>query len=119
MHDSGLDILLDLNGTEYTEENGYWYKIEVWRIRPTKERPHGIRYNLTLHNNYNKRITGFDNAHLPPNKRKGYKGRIIEFDHVHEHSLDKGTVYEFKDAEQLLSDFFERVNTIMNGLQSR
>lgn len=67
LYDNGLDVLLDLNGTEYTEENGYWYKIEAWRVKVTKERPHGIRYNLTLHNNYNKRIIGFDNAHLPPN----------------------------------------------------
>ena len=49
-------MLLELNGTEYTEENGYWYKIEVWEVVPTKERPHGIRYNLTFHNNYGKRM---------------------------------------------------------------
>ena len=24
--DTGLDILLELSNTEYTEENGYWYK---------------------------------------------------------------------------------------------
>jgi len=119
LHDNGLDILLDLNGTEYTEKNGYWYKIEAWRIEPTKERPHGIRYNLTFHNNYNKRILGFDNAHLPPNRKKGYKGRIIVFDHTHDHLLDKGTAYEFKNAEQLLKDFFERINEIMNEIQNR
>ena len=27
--DPGLDVLLELTGTEYTEENGYWYKIET------------------------------------------------------------------------------------------
>jgi len=27
--DPGLDVLLDLHGTEYTEGNGYWYKIEA------------------------------------------------------------------------------------------
>ena len=60
--DVGLEILLSLNKTEYTEENGYWYKIEALQIEPTKERPHGIRYNLTLHDNYNQRILGFDNG---------------------------------------------------------
>jgi len=119
VRDIGLDVLLDLNGTEYTEENGYWYKIEAWKVEPTKERPHGIRYNLTFHDNFNKRIMGFDNAHLPPNRKKGYKGRIVQYDHTHEHHLDKGTAYEFKDTAQLLNDFFDRVNKIMFELQNR
>ena len=59
---------------------------------------------------------GFDNAHLPPNRKKGYKGRIIQYDHTHENHDDKGTAYEFKDAAQLLSDFFDRVNKIMSDL---
>ena len=116
MRDIGLDVLLDLSGTEYTEENGYWYKIEAWEVEPTKERPHGIRYNLTFHNNYNKRIMGFDNAHLPKSREKGYKGRIVEYDHTHDSPLDKGTAYEFNNAEQLLNDFFKRVNKIMDEL---
>lgn len=40
MKDVGLETLLALDGTEYTEENGYWYKFEVSLIEPTKERPH-------------------------------------------------------------------------------
>lgn len=32
-YDDGLSILLELNGTEYTEENGYWYKIEAYLTR--------------------------------------------------------------------------------------
>ena len=48
MRDVGLETLLALDGTEYTEENGYWYKIEAFLIEPSEERPHGIRYNLTL-----------------------------------------------------------------------
>ena len=78
--DTGLDILLSLDGTECTEENGYWYKIEVSQVPKTKERPHGIRYNLTFHDNYNQRILGFDNAH------------------------------------QLLNDFLNEVNSILNKL---
>ncbi len=38
---------------------------------------------------------------------------------AHEHHLDKGTAYEFKDAAQLLSDFFYRVNEIISELQNR
>ncbi len=79
-----LDVLLELHGTEYTEENGYWYKIEAWQVDPTLEIPHGIRYNLTLHNNYNKRIMGFDNAHAIKSRKQGkFKGRRVVYDHKH------------------------------------
>ena len=112
--DPGLDVLLELNGTEYTEDNGYWYKIEAWKVEPNEEIPHGLRYNLTLHNNYNKRILGFDNAHaVKPRKKDRYKGRIVAYDHLHKSSIDKGTPYVFCSAEQLLTDFFIEVNRIL------
>ena len=108
--DIGLQVLLELNGTEYTEENGYWYKIAAWTVEKSPERPHGIRYTLTLHNNRNERIMGFDNAHAPPGKGRGrYKGRIVEYDHAHYHKNDPGTPYSFESAEQLLEDFFNEV----------
>ncbi|HHW4725319.1 TPA: toxin-antitoxin system TumE family protein [Legionella pneumophila] len=117
--DVGLETLLALNGTEYTEENGYWYKIEAFLVEPTEERPHGIRYNLTLHDNYNQRILGFDNAHGIKVKESGrYSGRIIMYDHVHTSINDKGTPYEFESAEQLLRDFFQEVNSIIQKLNN-
>ena len=79
--DIGLQVLLDLDGTEYTEENGYWYKIAAWTVDKSPERPHGIRY----------------------------KGRIVEYDHAHYHKDDPGTPYSFESAEQLLEDFFTEV----------
>lgn len=115
--DVGLENLLALDGTEYTEENGYWYKIEAVRIVPTIERPHGIKYNLTLHDNYNQRILGFDNAHAITIKEGGrYSGRIVKYDHIHKSINDKGTHYEFVSAEQLLNDFFKAVNSIIQKL---
>ena len=112
--DTGLEILLSLDGTEYTEENGYWYKIEASRVEPTTERPHGIRYNLTFHDNYNQRILGFDNAHAVKAKKHGYyTGSIAVYDHVHRAIKDKGTPYEFKNAQQLLSDFLNEVNSVL------
>jgi len=118
--DTGLELLLELHGTEYTENNGYWYRIEAWIIDSTPERPHGIRYNLTLHDKYNKRILGFDNAHaVKHKKKKKYKGRIVEYDHTHETALDKGTPYEFVNAEQLLQDFFNRLNQILDNLKAK
>jgi hypothetical protein len=112
--DVGLDNLLDLDGTEYHEENGFWYKIEAYLVDQTKERPHGISYNLTLHDKYNKRILGFDNAHAVQGRGK-YKGRVVKYDHLHKDHLDKGTLYEFSSASQLLEDFFVKVNEIIES----
>lgn len=119
MKDVGLENLLALDGTEFTEENGYWYKIEAFLVTPSEERPHGIRYNLTLHDNFNQRILGFDNAHGI--KVKGscrYSGHIIKYDHVHTSINDKGALYEFENAEQLLKDFFKEVNSIIQQLNN-
>lgn len=115
----GLEVLLSLDGTEYTEENGYWYKIEVSKVEPTKERPHGIRYNLTLHDNYNQRILGFDNAHAVKAKKHGYYiGTIVSYDHIHRSIKDKGVPYEFENAQQLLTDFLNEVNSILSNLNN-
>lgn len=64
---------------------------------------------MTLHEPYGKRIVGYDNAHAvkPPKKFK-YAGRILAYDHKHRHVSDKGVPYEFKDAQQLINDFFCR-----------
>ena len=113
--DSGLNVLLELNGMSYYEDNGYWHKIEAWLVDVTVERPHGIRYCLTLHDNHNQRIFGIDNAHAisVPNKRR-YSGRITEYDHVHKTINDKGTPYHFKNVEQLIEDFYTRMNQILD-----
>ena len=115
--DTGLDVLLSLDGTEYTEENGYWYKIEVSQVVPTHERPHGIRYNLTFHDNYNQRILGFDNAHaVKSSDRRRYTGAMTTYDHVHKSIKGKGKPYEFISAHQLLNDFLKEVNSILDEL---
>lgn len=62
-HDVGLETLLDLHGTTYRLDRGYWVKFEAYRVTPTDQIPHGISYCLTLHDRNNRRIIGFDNAH--------------------------------------------------------
>ena len=117
--DKGLETLLDLNGVVIDQEKGYWVKFEVSKTDVTKDRPHGLSYSLTLHEKYGKRVMGYDNAHavkLP--KKYKYSGRIIEHDHHHRYSLDSGVPYEFKDAYQLLQDFFEKVDEIINDQES-
>lgn len=47
--DSGLDTLLDLDGSILEQEGGYWIKVEVCRVPLSRHAPHGIRYSLTLH----------------------------------------------------------------------
>jgi Family of unknown function (DUF6516) len=122
--DLGLKILLELHGTEYTEENGYWYRIEAWQVPPSASIPHGIRYNLTLHDNRNTRLFGFDNAHAVAGYPSGkfgvasrkFAGRMSGYDHVHESSNDKGKPYVFSSPEQLLQDFFAAVDRKLRQL---
>jgi hypothetical protein len=63
--DASLDTLLDLDSQVLVldERGGYGVKFEVKRVIPTKERPHGLDYSITLHGNDNERLVGFDNAH--------------------------------------------------------
>ena len=110
--DTGLDTLLSMDGYEFIYDNGYRWKITARKVEKTEERPHGIRYNMTFHDDRGVRIFGMDNKHVPKNRRKGYKGRIVVYDHVHMDENDKGTPYAFKSAEKLLTDFLNRVKQI-------
>lgn len=116
--DTGLKTLLDLNGYTIDQNGGYWVKIEAWEVTPSKEIPHGVRYSLTLHEPYGKRIMGYDNSHAirPPKKFK-YAGQRLAYDHKHRHIADKGVPYEFKDAHQLLADFFMEVDRVLQELK--
>lgn len=113
--DTGLDTLLDLDGSIIDQGDGYWIKISVKRlISSSAERPHGISYSLTLHDPGNRRILGYDNAHAIHNTdRNRYTGRRIEFDHKHRHTKDPGVHYEFVSAYQLLQDFFNDVDKVL------
>ena len=89
-------------------------EIHVWRVEPTNEIPHGIRYALTLHEQNGNRVMGYDNAHaVKPSGKYKYAGQVLPYDHKHRHIADKGVPYEFKDAYQLLSDFFADVDRVL------
>jgi len=113
--DTGLDTLLDLDGSIIDQGDGYWIKIKVRLLeKPSDERPHGISYSLTLHDSCNQRILGFDNAHtVKSTGRKKYTGRRVEYDHKHRSLKDKGVPYKFVSAYQLLEDFFNEVDTVL------
>ena len=84
------------------------------RVPANADIPHGIRYSLTLHEPYGNRILGYDNSHAvkPPKKFK-FAGQRLPYDHKHRHVTDKGVPYEFKDAYQLMTDFFAEVDRVL------
>ncbi len=63
IEDETLETLLQLDGEVFPMDNGCWTKFEAKRIKPSQYIPHGIKYSLSLHDNNNRRIVGFDNAH--------------------------------------------------------
>lgn len=118
-NDKAVETLLELHGQILDQGDGYWLKIEAWRVDPSTGIPHGIRYSLTLHEPYGKRILGFDNAHsIKPPKKFKYAGRILAYDHTHRHASDKGVSYEFTDAHQLLVDFFDEVDRVLKEVKT-
>jgi hypothetical protein len=112
--DNGIETLLDLNGSIVQQERGYWVEIHAWRVASTVLIPHGVRYSLTLHEQSGARVMGYDNAHaVKPYARFKYAGQVLPYDHKHRHIADKGVPYEFKDAYQLLRDFFADVDRVL------
>jgi len=118
--DPTLSTLLDLDGEILDQGNGYWVEIRAWTVEPSRDVPHGLRYSLTLHAPEGTRILGFDNAHAP---RKGgkfrYVGERLPYDHRHRHAADRGVPYGFRDAHQLLKDFFEEVDRVLKARQEK
>lgn len=115
--ETGLDYLLGLDGSiEFQNDDGYWIKMEVTRVPVTFERPHGIKYSLTLHAPNSTRLIGFDNAHggiKPEGSRFLHAGKKYPYDHKHRNATDAGVLYEFNTAYQLLSDFYAEVDRVL------
>ena len=109
---SGLETLLLLDGEIFPMSDGYWTKIDVKEVNPNKNIPHGIKYSLTLHDRYNRRIIGYDNAHGIKPKKKKYGAQRIVWDHKHNKNIIRP--YEFESASQLLEDFWTDVNNYTN-----
>lgn len=111
--DTGLETLLQLDGEVFPMDNGFWVKFKVHRTPKNNHIPHGIKYSLTLHDRYNRRIVGYDNGHgIKPPKKKKFSGNRQVWDHKHQKSVVRP--YEFESAYQLLEDFWNDVNNITN-----
>ena len=111
MEDETLVTLLHLDGEIFPMNSGFWTKFEAHRVIPQQHIPHGVSYSLTLHDRYNRRVLGFDNAHAVRTAKKGYGARKITWDH--KHKCDKVSPYEYASASQLLEDFWREVEKIM------
>jgi hypothetical protein len=112
--DPSLDVLLDLDGQQFTiEPSGYSVKFVVRKVPATPERPHGINYALTMHAPDGARLVGFDNAHVVRASR-GPAGARTELDHRYR----LGTIrpYHYSDAGQLLEDFWREVYAVLDDL---
>ncbi len=110
--DPRLDTLLDLHGeTLFVDDTGHWVKFIVVRTEVTPERPHGLRYSLTLHAPDGARLVGIDNVH-PVRERPG-PGRRLRAERDHRHRLRKIRPYEYKDAATLLEDFRKEVDQVL------
>jgi len=115
--EAGLDYLLGLDGNiEFQNDEGYWVKMNVSRVAVTAERPHGIKYSLTLHAPDSTRLIGFDNAHSgirPEGSRFLHVGKKYPYDHRHRNATDSGVLYEFDTAYQLVGDFYAEVDRVL------
>jgi hypothetical protein len=112
--DDSLDTLLALDGETFVidEAGAHWVKFEVKRCPVTSERPHGLRYSLTLHEQSGERIVGFDNPHAVIRGSGPSAKRPTEFDHSHR--LRTIRAYEYADAASLLADFWAMVEGVLD-----
>ena len=111
--DPSAEMLLDLDGQVFVVDakGGYWVWFSVNRVASTPERPHGLKYSLTLHGPDDGRLIGFDNAHSVRESRgPGGKSRG-PLDH--KHRLETVRPYRFRDAARLVEDFWTEVDKLL------
>lgn len=107
MKDYTLETLLDLNGFIIEVGQGFWVKMEVKKIKSfTNKNSDSIKYSLTLHDPDGNRLLGYDNAH---NIRNAKHNVLPD----HKHKGEKVVVYNYKNAEQLLTDFWQDVENVL------
>lgn len=110
-----LEFLLGYDGGTHWMEDGHHLRYEIKKVPPSKERPHGLHYSLTLHNPEGERIMGFDNAHGVPAVGSRFKERPETHDHLHRTETDAGRPYNFVSAEQLIIDFLNEVRRVLSA----
>jgi hypothetical protein len=107
------DVLLDLDGQVFVidPKGDYWVRFSVCPVASTRERPHGLRYSLTLHGPDGGRLVGFDNAHsVRASQSPGGKGHG---GYDHKHRFQTVRPYQFKDPASLVEDFWAEVDSVL------
>jgi hypothetical protein len=114
--DPSLDTLLGLDGQAFfiDEDGSYWVKFEVRTCAVSPQRPHGIKYSLTLHGPKGERLVGFDNAHAMQKPADATRG--AQRKHDHKHRLRTIRPYDYRDAATLLADFWKDVDDVLHEL---
>ena len=106
-----IQYLLDLDRQKVRLESGYWWTVRAYRVEPSAGRPHGLGYSISLHDQNDDRVFGFDNAHGvdvgtgPARKSRRPKA----YDHKHVRGKES-VPYTFTSPAQLIEDFFEAMN---------
>lgn len=112
--DSGKSYLLSLHRQKIGYDNGYWVTFRVTEVPPDEGRPWGFQYALTLHDENDDRILGYDNSHSidaatgPAKKSK----RQVAFDHIDRRGK-RSVPYQFTTPYQLVEDFLADVEKIL------
>lgn len=116
MRDKCLDTLLQLDGVTMfpIEGRGFWVKFDVAQVPVSSERPHGLKYSLTLHKPNGERIVGFDNAHEI--KTGSGPGKKVPTEWDHKHRFRSIKPYDYEDAAALLADFWSEVDGVLREL---
>jgi Family of unknown function (DUF6516) len=116
--DPGIDTLLVMDGEVFTLDatGQLWVKFEVARCAVSAERPHGLKYSLTLHDETGARLLGFDNAH--PLREGSGPGARTRIQYDHRHTGERTRFYDYADAATLLADFWKEVDIVMQERSS-
>lgn len=107
--DPGAEVLLDLDGQVFVVDAKGGFSVK--RVASWPERPHGLKYSLTLHGPDGSRLIGFDNAH-PVRESRGPGGKGVRF-LDHKHRLETVRPYRFRDAATLIEDFWAEVDQLL------
>ena len=109
--DRSIEYLLELDGEIFEVGGGYWVEIQAKRVPRTEAKPHGVDYGLCLLSPSGKRRVGYDNAHPVQTGRAPSTKMSGTNDHRHiEEAIEP---YAYKDAAQLLNDFWKDVERIL------
>jgi hypothetical protein len=108
MSEDGLERLLDYDGVWFWLADSAWsLRFRIHRVEASPDRPAGIKYSFTLHDECGDRLLGFDNAHAVK--------ASTTFDHRHRfRNVRLVEPYDYQNEDQLLSDFFAAVEGACN-----